>query len=70
MEITKCKGKDKDVDCPFKENCFRYRAIPEPSYQIWLMDVPYDKESDSCNLMIDMVKVRKKLKERMKKKEN
>ncbi len=40
-DITMCPGND----CPLKEKCYRYRAIPD-YWQSFFQEAPYDK--DQC----------------------
>lgn len=46
-DISMCKGDE----CPWKENCVRYMATPEPLNQTYFMHPPYilDGESMSCD---------------------
>lgn len=44
MDIAMCHG----VDCPMKDRCLRYRAIPSQYRQTYLAEVPYDAEKKSC----------------------
>jgi hypothetical protein len=50
-DITKCKGsnegqtssvREKEIDCPLKENCYRYKA-KGGEYQSYFMDIPYER---------------------------
>lgn len=43
-DIAMCKG----TDCPFKDKCYRANAKPDPYWQSWFMEVPYDKNTNSC----------------------
>ena len=43
-DITMCAG----GDCPLKENCWRFRAPPEPRWQSWFSAVPFDHETGTC----------------------
>lgn len=42
-DITMCKGDD----CPKKETCYRYMAIPNEYRQAYFMTIPY--HNDDCN---------------------
>ena len=42
-DISKCEGKD----CPIKENCYRFKAIPNLPYQSY-SDFIYDKKEKKC----------------------
>lgn len=42
-DITMCEGKD----CPFKGDCYRYKAQPNEHWQSYFLEVPYmDGECD------------------------
>ena len=43
-DISKCKG----GNCPLKNNCYRY-LVPTNKYrQLWLTEIPYDKNKETC----------------------
>ena len=42
-DISMCKGNG----CPIKENCYRYKAIPEQC-QSFFLQPPYDHEKKEC----------------------
>jgi len=42
-DISMCSG----VDCPLKENCYRYTAI-KSDYQAYFMGVLYNEEDRVC----------------------
>ena len=42
-DITKCEG----INCPLKENCFRFTAI-ESMYQSYFVDVPF--KDNECEM--------------------
>jgi hypothetical protein len=44
-DITMCEGKD----CPLKEDCYRYTAIPNEYRQSYFMNPPYNKEEGKCD---------------------
>lgn len=43
-DITMCKG----TGCKFKQQCYRFRAIPG-KYQSYFSVVPYDPKAKHCN---------------------
>lgn len=47
MDITKCKG----TNCPLREDCFRYTAKGDDSYQSYFVTPPYNKQTKECNLL-------------------
>ncbi len=36
-DVTLCEGRD----CPFKDNCYRYKAEPSKYRQSYFLEVPY-----------------------------
>lgn len=50
-DITMCKG----VNCPKKDKCFRYKAIPDNLRQSYFMDSPYDKEMKWCEHFVEIL---------------
>lgn len=44
MDITMCTG----GDCPLKEQCYRFKAVPNKFRQSMFMTIPYDKEEEKC----------------------
>ena len=48
-DITKCKG----INCPVKDNCYRYTARDSGFYQLWFIDDNVGKMVDnkfSCDV--------------------
>lgn len=43
-DISICEGKD----CPLKENCYRYKAVPNPYRQSFFANIPYDLKEKKC----------------------
>lgn len=39
-----CQG----TDCPLKEQCYRFKAVPNKHRQSMFMPVPYDHEKKEC----------------------
>ena len=39
MDICKCKGQIGELNCPYKENCYRFTAKADV-YQSYFMDLP------------------------------
>lgn len=56
-DITMCQGED----CPIKNDCLRYRAIPCDYQQSYFLNAPYDAEIDSCDEFIQVQAVDKTL---------
>ena len=44
-DITMCKGED----CPVKEYCYRYTAVPTPQWQSYFVEPPFIR-CDKCGL--------------------
>ena len=44
MDGTKCEGKG----CPFKEECYRFTAPVNEYRQSYFINVPYNKETNTC----------------------
>jgi hypothetical protein len=44
-DITMCPGND----CPLKESCYRYTAIPNEYRQSYFITPPYDEEENKCD---------------------
>lgn len=42
--ITKCKG----TECPYKVKCYKYTAEDDKFAQSYFLNVPYNKETESC----------------------
>jgi hypothetical protein len=40
MDITKCLGQIKAIDCPYKEKCYRFTAKEDELYQSYFMELP------------------------------
>ena len=36
-DIAKCEG----TNCPIKETCYRFKAIPNEYYQSYFMEIPF-----------------------------
>jgi hypothetical protein len=49
-DIIMCSGEG----CPEKvrENCYRYRAVPNPYRQSYFMEVPFHQTSGRCSYQI------------------
>lgn len=43
-DITMCKG----LDCPVKEDCYRFNAKAD-EYQAYFLEAPYNKEKKQCD---------------------
>jgi len=39
MDICKCKGQIGEVNCPYKENCYRFTAKAD-AYQSYFIELP------------------------------
>ena len=50
-DISKCEGKD----CPIKENCYRFKAIPNPLWQSYSNFI-YDKVKEKCEYFWEIKK--------------
>ncbi len=48
-DITQCPG----VDCPLRERCYRFRAIPA-ARQDWFGRAPYDPPTNRCDHFWDI----------------
>jgi len=46
--ITMCQNNE----CPIKESCYRYKAIPDPRYQSYAI-FKYDSDTDECYHFIE-----------------
>lgn len=44
MDITMCMGNG----CPLKENCLRYKSIPNEDYQSYFTEIPYKLKENKC----------------------
>lgn len=44
-----CKGSIGAYDCPKKETCYRYKAEPNPNWQSYFLNPPYDEENGTCD---------------------
>lgn len=49
MDISKCDG---DA-CPLKHTCIRYTSKPNPDYQVYFLEPPYDELTETCNYYVD-----------------
>lgn len=47
VDITMCVGEG----CPLREECYRYKAPVNEHWQAYFVHVPYDKESNSCDML-------------------
>lgn len=43
-DISMCKGEN----CPLKEKCYRFKAIPSEFWQSYFSEIPYSFESNGC----------------------
>lgn len=43
-DISMCKG----TGCPFKNNCYRFKAKPDKLFQSYFVTPPYDKKTKKC----------------------
>ena len=39
-DITKCHGQIEEVNCPYKENCYRFTAKADKYGQSYFMELP------------------------------
>jgi hypothetical protein len=39
-DITKCEGQKGLINCPYKENCYRFTAKADELYQSYFMELP------------------------------
>jgi hypothetical protein len=46
-DITKCEGQKGAINCPYKENCYRYTVKEDEIYQSYFMELPLIK--DKCD---------------------
>ena len=46
MDICMCKGSIGAIDCPYKENCYRFTAKAD-EYQSYFMELPL--KDDKCD---------------------
>ena len=44
-DITMCNGKE----CPLSYKCYRHNAKPDPYWQSYFVEAPYNKETKSCD---------------------
>lgn len=44
-DITMCQTKD----CPIKQSCYRFTAIPNREYQSYFTETPYDEDDERCD---------------------
>lgn len=47
MDITKCSGEKEEINCPYKQNCFRYIAKADEYAQSYFMELPL--KDDKCD---------------------
>jgi hypothetical protein len=50
-DVTKCKG----FKCPLKENCYRFKAVPNEYRQSYYMNPPYNKVKKDCQYIIPII---------------
>ena len=51
-DICACKGKDTEINCPLKQDCFRYTSRKD-RYQEWFSGIPYDKLTNECEFFME-----------------
>ena len=44
-DISCCKG----GDCPLKETCYRFTVKPDPYWQSYFGETPYNEEKKDCD---------------------
>lgn len=44
-DISCCKGQD----CPLKETCYRFTVKPDPYWQSYFGETPYNEEKKDCD---------------------
>ena len=52
MDYTACAGEKEDFACPLRDSCYRYTGKHHEKGQSYFIDVPYDKEKESCEYQI------------------
>lgn len=50
--MTKCRGEEKNKNCPLKENCLRYTKKSKGYNQSYLFEIPYKKLTGSCEYLL------------------
>jgi len=48
VDITKCKGENKEFVCPIRKNCYRFTSIPDEYRQSYFVNLPYNKKEGKC----------------------
>lgn len=48
-DITMCFG----GECPIKEDCYRFKAEPNPYWQSYFENVPYNHETKVCDEFVE-----------------
>lgn len=56
--LTLCEGKDAKCICPIREHCFRHTAKPDPHYQAWFVQLPFNFEKEKCDCFLPVNKVK------------
>lgn len=54
--FTMCEGKDARCICPIREHCLRNTAKPDPHYQAWFVQLPYNFEREHCDCFLPVDK--------------
>lgn len=44
-DIAMCQG----TGCPLKDKCYRHTAKPNPDWQSYFVNPPYDKNTKKCD---------------------
>jgi hypothetical protein len=50
--FTMCEGKDAGCSCPIREHCLRNQAKPDPHYQAWFVQLPFNFEKEHCECFL------------------
>ena len=53
-DITMCRGDD----CPKRETCYRFTAIPDQYWQSWFVETPEYKNGECHEYLADWRKVK------------
>ena len=48
FELSIETGVMEPFDCPLRENCKRYLAVPKDKWQSFFVGLPYDVEKQNC----------------------
>jgi hypothetical protein len=55
--VGQASGKSTDIiDCPKKEECYRFKATPSEFRQAFFMYIPYDKVTETCENFVPLSK--------------